>query len=361
VSNCKLLSYPHNPLVLKPKGEIENNLLSYSSEELESLMERLGYRAFHGRQLYAWIYRKNALSFDEMTDLSKNLRGELKESFLLGFPKVLKQVTGERADSATKFLFELQDGARVETVFIPAEDRNTVCLSCQVGCAFGCTFCATGEMGLIRNMTAEEIIGTFLVVRAKVSPARLSNVVFMGMGEPLVNLPQVMKAWQCLVDPDGISLSHRKVTLSTIGIPKKIHELAQLEYPPKLVVSIGSMDEERRRQLLPIAGRYSLKELHLSLELYALHTRNRITIAFLIAEGLNDTVEDARKLHRWIGSLPVKVNLLRYNEASGGFSPPDEIKVEQVAAELVRLGRTVVLRNSRGRDISAACGQLATK
>ncbi|HEB84614.1 MAG TPA: 23S rRNA (adenine(2503)-C(2))-methyltransferase RlmN [Bacteroidetes bacterium] len=339
----------------------EKPLLHYDREGLETLLrERFGVPAFHGRQLHAWLYRRGVFDPARLTDLSKALRAALAALTRTVLPRTLEAVTGEAESTATKFLFELEDGERVEAVYIPAGDRNTVCLSSQVGCAYGCRFCATGQLGLKRNMTAGEMAGCFLAVRAAV-PERITNVVFMGMGEPLANPVEVMEAWRRLTDPDGIGLSQRRVTLSTIGLPKAIRRLAGEPCPPKLVFSIGSPREELRRKLLPVAGRFSLEENHAALREYARNSKHRITIALLVAEGLNDSPEDARALHRWIGELPAKVNLLRYNEAAGGFRRADEGKVEAVAQTLVSLGRTVILRASRGRDVSAACGQLAAR
>lgn len=335
-------------------------LLALSRTELEEFMVARGHKPFHGRQLYSWIHEKAVTEFDEMTDLSKDLRAELNETATVGMPKLVEIAAGDGPDSATKFLFDLGESAQVEAVYIPADDRVTVCLSSQVGCAFGCRFCATAMLGLTRNMTVAEIIGTFIAVKQH-APARISNVVFMGMGEPLANLTNVMGAWDRLTDPNGIWLSKRKVTISTVGLPQKIRELATYEYPPKLVFSIGSPHQEWRKKMLPVAGRYSLKDMHDALSEYSEATRNRITIALLVADGLNDSPEDARLIHKWLGNLPAKVNLLRYNEAAGDFRRPDEAKIEAVAAELARLGRTVILRRSRGRDIAAACGQLAAR
>lgn len=335
-------------------------LLAYSREELCELLVAKGYKPFHGRQLHAWIHRRNIFDFNEMTDLSKSLRADLSASYTVGDPKVVEIARGATRDSAVKYLFELADGSRVEAVYIPAEDRTTVCLSSQVGCAFGCTFCATAKLGLTRNMTAAEIIGTFLAIR-KHEEGPVSNVVFMGMGEPLANLRQVMLAWDRLVDPDGIGLSRRRVTISTVGLPDRIRQLSTEPYPPKLVFSIASPHDEVRRKLLPYAGKFPLSEIHSALTEYASKTRNWITVAVLVAEGLNDTEKDMRALHRWIGPLKAKVNLLRYNETDGELKAVDESVMNKNAAELVRHGRTVILRHSRGRNISAACGQLAAK
>ncbi len=335
-------------------------LIELTRGEMEELMVAMGRRPFHGRQIHAWIHRRAVGDFDEMTDLSRDLRIELSKRYRVGLPKILEAVTGDGLDTATKYLFELEDGERVEAVYIPAEDRVTVCLSSQVGCAFACTFCATGLLGLKRSMTAGEIVGTFLAVRSH-SPRPITNAVFMGMGEPLANLHEVMKSWDTLTDPDGIALSKRKVTLSTVGLPNKVRELANYPHPPKLVFSIASPHEEVRKELLPVAGRFSLEENHEALMEYARATKHRITVALLVADGLNDSDADVKALHRWIGDLPSKVNLLRYNEAAGNFHRAGEVAVERVAAKLASLGRTVVLRKSRGRDVSAACGQLAAR
>jgi 23S rRNA (adenine2503-C2)-methyltransferase len=336
------------------------SLLGKSRDELIELLVERGYRTFHGRQLYSWIYYRGVFDFEQMTDLSKKLRTDLSANFQLELPKVIEEAKGEGSNSATKFLFELGDGERVEAVYIPSDDRVTVCLSSQVGCAFACTFCATGLLGLKRNMTSAEIVGTYLAIRAR-SDQRISNIVFMGMGEPLANLEQVMRSYDLLTDGDGIALSKRKVTLSTVGLPGQIRKLAKYPYPPKLVFSISSPHDEIRKKVLPVAGRFSLAKMHEALTEYADKTRNRITIAFLVANGLNDKLEDARALDRWIGNLPSKINLLRYNEAAGAFRRVDEEAIERIATELARLGRTVILRKSRGRDISAACGQLAAR
>ncbi len=344
----------------KDKTTIRPSLLGMTLDELIDLLVERGYRSFHGKQLYSWIYYRGVFEFEQMTDLSKKLRSDLIAEFQINLPTVVEQAHGDDPDSATKFLFELEDGERVEAVYIPTNDRVTVCLSSQVGCAFACSFCATGTLGLKRNMTSAEILGTFLAIRAH-ADQRISNIVFMGMGEPLANLEQVMKAYDLLTDGDGIALSKRKVTLSTVGIPGQIRKLAQYPSPPKLVFSISSPHDEVRGKVLPIAGRYSLAQMHEALSSYAEQTRHRITIALMVANGLNDQLQDARALHQWIGNLPAKINLLRYNEAAGAFRRADEEAIERVAAELVRLGRTVVLRKSRGRDVSAACGQLAAR
>jgi len=340
--------------------DITRPLIDLTRVEMEELLTQLGRRPFHGRQIHAWIHRKSVTEFDEMTDLSKDLRTLLKEKLRVGIPKVLEAATGETKTTATKFLYELHDGERVETVLIPSEDRVTVCLSSQVGCAFACTFCATGLLGLKRSMTAGEMIGTFIAIRQK-TDLPITNVVFMGMGEPLANLTEVMKAWKILTDPDGIALSKRKVTISTVGLPSKIRELAKYPHPPKLVFSIASPHEGERKKLLPVAGRFSLADNHDALMEYSRATKHRITVALLVAKGLNDSDKDVIALHRWLGDLPSKINLLRYNEAAGNFRRADEESLERVAAKFASLGRTVIRRQSRGRDVSAACGQLAAR
>jgi len=345
--------------LVRMNNEIQTKpLLTYSREELESLIVGYGFKPFHARQIYSWIYNKNVIDFNEMTDLSKVLRALLIEKHTIGTPFVLDMASGSEHNSAVKFLYQLEDDTQVETVYIPSDDRTTVCLSSQVGCAFGCTFCATGKLGLTRNMSYDEIVGTLLALKKGVDKP-ISNVVFMGMGEPLANLKNVMRAWDILTDPNGIGLSKRKVTISTVGMPDKIRELAEYPYPPKLVFSIASPHEKIRQKVLPVAGRFSLDKMHQALSYYSSKTRNRITVALLVADGFNDTIEDAKALHRWIRKLPVKINLLRYNDAAGGFRRAKEIAIEAIAAELVRLGHTVILRRSRGSDVAAACGQLA--
>ncbi|MDP8288453.1 MAG: radical SAM protein, partial [Candidatus Electryonea clarkiae] len=243
------MKYLHTMLNIESK-----DILSFDLHGLEKLMVSFGYKAFHGQQVYAWIYRRGITDYDKMTDLQKDLRKKLFDNYPEMLPKIIKEVRGSGDQSTTKFLLEAEDKQRFEVVNIPTQDRNTLCVSCQVGCVYNCKFCATGSMGFKRNLTYEEIVGSYFAVQNRIKE-RITNIVFMGMGEPLINLKNVMQAWNIFTEPDGIGISRRKVTISTVGIPDQIRVLALEPYPPKLVFSICSPHEEIRRKLLLKAGK----------------------------------------------------------------------------------------------------------
>ncbi|MBO4300352.1 MAG: 23S rRNA (adenine(2503)-C(2))-methyltransferase RlmN [Desulfovibrio sp.] len=343
------------------------NLLDMTLPELESWMVgTLGEPGFRAVQVWQWLWQKMARDFEAMTNVSRTCRQRLSEVANIVWPEV---VTVEQSrDGTTKFLLQLADGKRVETVLIPSESRDgtrrwTQCLSSQVGCAMGCTFCSTGHMGFERNMTMGEILGQVLVARAHLGDARpdhpvLRNLVFMGMGEPLLNLREVMRALKSLNSDKGLNFSPRRITVSTCGIEKGLRQLGEsgLAY---LAVSLHAPTQGLRARLMPKAAQWPLEEMLAALQNYPLKTRERITFEYLLLGGVNDGPEHARELARLAGSVKGKLNLIVYNPADGApYAAPTEERVLAFEQILWKRHITAIVRKSKGQDIKAACGQL---
>lgn len=328
--------------------------------------EELGEPKFRAVQVWQWLWQKMARDFDAMTNVSRACRERLAAAAAIVWPEVT--AVEESRDGTTKFLLRLADGAQVETVLIPSDSREgarrwTQCLSSQVGCAMGCTFCSTGQMGFERNMSMGEILGQVLVARAHLGDARpdrpvLRNLVFMGMGEPLLNLREVMRALQSLNNDKGLNFSPRRITVSTCGIEKGLRELGEsgLAY---LAVSLHAPTQELRARIMPRAARWPLEELVAALQSYPLKTRERITFEYLLLGGVNDGPEQARELARLVGSVKGKLNLIVYNPAEGApYAAPAEDRVLAFEQCLWKRHITAIVRKSKGQDIRAACGQL---
>ncbi len=314
--------------------------------------------AYRARQLYQALYRQRVRSISEVTTLPAELRRRL-EAIPLGLPSIERRY--ESADGTRRYLLGLADGRTVETVLMPEAGRNTICISTQVGCPVDCKFCLTALMGLERNLTAGEILGQVLVALADngLSPgdARV-NVVMMGQGEPLLNLPNVLKATRILVDPEGVGLSERRITLSTAGIVPKIDELGQAPVRPKLAVSLNASTEEQRRELMPITRKYHLADLLEACRRYPLRPWEKLTFEYVLLRGVNDSEADARRVVRLLAQLNAKVNLIALNPGPGiPFETPEP---ERVLAfqRILRRSLPCFIRKPRGRDIFAACGQL---
>jgi len=326
--------------------------------ELEAALEARGGERFHARQLYRWIYRRGTTDIERMTDLSRGLRAQLREEFALTTPRV---VSDERSiDGTRKFLLELDDERRIEAVFIPDTPSMTFCISTQVGCAMACDFCLTGKMGLVRNLTAGEIAGQ---VRVLASATNLLdqpfNIVLMGMGEPLHNYDQTMKALRILHSEHGLAVSPRRVTLSTVGIVPGLERLAREPLMPNLAISLHATTDEQRSFLVPPNRKYSLQDILDVCRRFPLKKRSRITFEYVMLDGVNDTPEDARRLVRLLAGIKAKVNLIPLNPAPGiPYDRPSDARVDRFAQILADRHITVSVRKSRGRDIRAACGQL---
>lgn len=339
------------------------NLAELELGELEEAIGALGGPRFHARQLYRWIHRRGITDLSLMSDLPASLRETLRQQFVVALPEVVRRDVS--ADGTTKFLLRLQDGRLIESVFIPdaPAERLTFCVSTQVGCAMKCAFCLTGRMGLDRNLTAGEIAGQVRVLATELGLAeRAFNIVLMGMGEPLHNYDATMKALRLLHDPNGLSVSPRRVTLSTVGVPPALERLAAEPLMPNLAVSLHATTEETRDRLVPVNRKYGLQDLLDACRAFPLKKRNRITFEYVLLAGVNDSPEDARRLVRLMHGIRSKINLLPLNEAAGiPFERPADDRVNAFAKILADAGLTVSVRKSRGRDIRAACGQLITE
>jgi 23S rRNA (adenine2503-C2)-methyltransferase len=326
--------------------------------ELEAALEARGGERFHARQLYRWIYKRGVVDFERMTDLSKDLRLQLASEFTLNTPVVISD--SRSIDGTRKFVLDLVDGRRIEAVFIPDTPAMTFCISTQVGCAMGCGFCLTGKMGLVRNLTAGEIAGQVRVLAAATDLLdHPFNIVLMGMGEPLHNYDNTMKALRMLHSEHGLAVSPRRVTLSTVGIVPELQRLAHEPLMPNLAVSLHATTDEQRTELVPPNRKYPLAEILETCRRFPLKKRSRITFEYVLLNGVNDTPEDARRLARLLSGIRSKVNLIPLNPAPGiPFERPSDDRIDRFAQILADRHLTVSVRKSRGRDIRAACGQL---
>jgi len=334
------------------------NLAELDRSEMEAAFAERGVPAFHGRQIFHWIHARGVTHFSEMTDLSQPLRARLAESMTIATPVLEAKQTS--ADGTTKFLLGLEDGRHVEAVYIPDTPAQTFCISTQVGCAMGCAFCLTGKMGLVRNLSAGEIVGQVRVLAHETGLAGSPfNIVLMGMGEPLHNYDATMKALRIMADETGLAVHPRRVTLSTVGLVPAIEKLAAEPQMPNLAISLHATTDEQRSRIVPINKKYSLRQLMDACRRFPLAKRRRITFEYVLLNGVNDTPEDARRLARLVSGLKAKVNLLPLNEAPGiPFTRPSDERVNAFAKILADRDITVSVRKSRGRDIRAACGQL---
>ncbi len=337
------------------------NLLEYSLPQLKSCLQDMGEPPFRAKQIWQWTWQKGCTDFSEMTNLGRELRSCLTERFSLDRPAVRDCLYSQ--DGTIKFLLRLADERIIETVLIPERDHFTLCVSSQVGCPLGCAFCSTGRMGFERNLTPGEILGQVLAAREHLqetgNPLPLRNIVFMGMGEPLLNWPQVEHSLNIIRDPLGLNVSHRRVTVSTVGVPENLQECARSGLA-SLAVSLHAPTQALRERLMPRAARLmSISDLVAALEEIPLKPRQRITIEYILIRGINDSAQQARDLHRLISGLKCKINLIAFNPGEGlKFQAPvkeDILKFEQI---LWDKGHTVILRKSKGQDIHAACGQL---
>ena len=326
--------------------------------ELERALEALGRPKFHARQIFGWIYKRGVTDFEAMSDLSRELRGQLDREFTVTTPQVVKRE--KSSDGTTKFLLRLADGKHIESVCIPDSPGDTFCLSTQVGCAMKCAFCLTGRMGIDRNLSAGEIAGQVRVLTRELGLlGRRFNIVLMGMGEPLHNYDATMKGLRILADEHGLAVSPRRVTLSTVGVLPALERLATEPFMPNLAISLHSTTEEQRDLLVPINRKYGITELLDACRRFPIKRRERITFEYVMLKGVNDSPEDARTLGRLLKGLKAKVNLIPLNPAAGiPFDRPSDAAIDRFARVLADQRIVVSVRKSRGRDIRAACGQL---
>ena len=345
-------------------------LIGLNRDEINQLVADMGEKPFRAKQLYQWLYVQGATSFDSMTNLSKELRQKLADKCQISRPKIVTEQLSR--DKTHKWLLEFADGQRIETVYIPESDRGSVCISTQVGCAVGCTFCHTGSQKITRNLSAGEIISQFMVVRdvyhewpsTTGENRMISNIVVMGMGEPLHNVDNVIKALQILTDGDGIAVSKRKITLSTSGIVPHMHRIAE-ETGVKLAVSLHAPNNEKRSKIMPINRRYPIEEILQACQEYQKIVTSRfITFEYLMLDGINDSLEDARELIVLMKKFRIgaKFNLIPFNPWPGcSYRPASNNRVYAFSRELEKAGFAAPVRVARGQDILAACGQLKSK
>ena len=327
--------------------------------EIENIMKDLGATKFRAKQIHNWIYSKSVATIDEMTNLSKDFRETLKKEFIVTETKIkVKQVS---SDGTIKYLIEYPDGECVETVLMRFDNRAnlTACVSSQVGCAVNCSFCATGKRGFIRNLTSTEIIEQVLTIQRDTG-LKVTNVVFMGQGEPLLNLQNVLNALE--IFNDDFQIGARRITISTSGIVPKINELAENELQSTLAISLHAPNHELRAQLMPIENKYSINELKKSLLNYVEKTGRRITVEYILIHGFNDTTECAKELAYFLKDLKCNINLIPYNAVNDTkYKKSSNNDIMKFKYLLEHSGKKVTVRLERGADIDAACGQLSGK
>ena len=332
------------------------DLKNYTLDELESFIAGCGKERYRAKQIFKWLYQKDAVNFGEMTNLSREFRNQLEES--AGISSLVPETVEVSRDGTRKYLFRLADNNAIESVLIPEEDRSTLCISSQVGCAMACEFCLTGTFRLARNLTTAEIVNQVCAVKKEVE---LRNIVFMGMGEPLANLDNVVRALRIITAPDGLQFSTRRVTVSTAGLVPELDMLGKA-VTVNLAVSLNATTDGVRSRLMPINRKYPLRVLLDACRRFPLPARRMITFEYVMISGVNDTPEDAKRLVRLISNIPSKVNLIPFNEHEGcSLRKSDQDTIDLFHRYLLDKHVTVITRASRGVDISAACGQLRGK
>ena len=342
----------------------QENIIGLSREEIGDRFLSLGLQKFRSGQVWHWLYHKGATSFEEMTTLSKKVRAQLGQTFSIKRPMVSEKQTS--SDGTIKWLLKFEDGAKAETVFIPEEDRGTLCISSQVGCTLNCSFCHTGTQRLVRNLSSSELVGQILIAFDELSawPSAqvgrpLTNIVLMGMGEPLYNLDNVIKALKIIMDNEGISISKRRITLSTSGIVPEFNRCG-LETDVNLAISLHAVTDDVRDILVPINKRYPIKELISACREYpGVSNSRRITFEYVMLKGINDSTSDARALIKLMEGIPAKINLIPFNPWPGSpYECSEKKQIEEFAKIVLKAGYPSPVRTPRGDDILAACGQL---
>lgn len=334
------------------------NLKALSKEKLESFIKELGLPSYRSKQIIHWIYERYATSIEDITELSKDLRKGLSERAYISNLILLDKKTSK--DETEKYLFELEDKETIESVLIPDERRLTLCVSSQVGCSMNCRFCMTGKIGFKRNLYAHEIVDQIIAVSRLIKPKTLTNIVLMGMGEPLNNFENVTEAlWRM---KDFMNISPKRITLSTSGIVPKILELSKVAPPINLAISLNATTDEVRDYLMPINKTYPIIDLIKACRSFPLQKGRRITFEYVLIKGINDSLKDAKRLVGLLKGIPSKVNLIPFNAYPGSeFERPDDKTVREFQEVLLSHHITAIIRKSKGQDIEAACGQLRAR
>jgi 23S rRNA (adenine2503-C2)-methyltransferase len=348
-------------------SHVPKNLLGQSAEELRALMQSLGEPAYRGTQIYRALYAERRFDVANMSNLPLALRGKLARETAIALAQIVRRY--ESSDGTVRYVLALPaaeasgeaKAATVEMVFMPEENRQTICISTQAGCAVDCHFCLTATLGLIRNLSAGEIVGQVLIAleenRANLKPQ--TNVVLMGQGEPLLNYEPVMAALRILLDPNGMAITPKHTTLSTSGIIPGIERLGGEKVRPKLAISLNASSNEQREKIMPINRKYPIEALLAACARYPLRPWEHLTFEYVLLGGFNDAPEDARRVAKLLGNLRVKVNLIPWNPGELPYKKPDEARVEAFRGILEEKGVRAFVRYSRGQDVMAACGQLA--
>jgi 23S rRNA (adenine2503-C2)-methyltransferase len=328
-------------------------------EETNAFVKKSGLEIYRAAQIRRWIFGHQVESFQEMTNISMGLRNHLNSFCIISQLKLAR--TEVAGDGTKKFLFELEDGNKIESVLIPEKSHYTACLSSQVGCAMGCAFCLTAKQGLIRNLRSSEIVNQVIKIRKSMEhPDALTNIVLMGMGEPLANYEAVKRALKNIISQDGLNFSRRKVTLSTCGLVPEIERFGK-EIPVNLAISLNAADDKTRNHLMPINRKYPLERLIETMRHFPLAKGTRITFEYILIKGINDRISDAKNLALLLSNIRAKINLIPFNHYKGSsFESPDEERILSFQRELISKNYTATIRKSKGSDISAACGQLRT-
>jgi 23S rRNA (adenine2503-C2)-methyltransferase len=344
-------------ITFKSKYDLsKENILEFASTELDAYFAEIGQPGYRTAQLWKGIYSANYSDFSQFTSFPKSLRQTLDTRFTLRSFKQIDSVQSP-TDGTTKYLWELADGSKIESVIIYEGKRTTYCISSQVGCALDCKFCATGKMGLLRNLTHAEIIEQVMQMKAlgKTPP---TNIVFMGMGEPLLNYEAVMRAADILAEPEGMAFSRKKITISTSGIITGIRRMADENRPYSLAISLNAPEQALREAIMPISRKYPLNELLAAARYYTEKTDKRITFEYVLLDGINASLEDAKKLLQITRDLPCKINIIPCNSDDPNYQPPPDEQVIKFDRMVNANHRTITIRKSKGWEIQAACGQL---
>lgn len=336
------------------------NLIGLPYVNLQEFLIRHGIEPYRAHQIFIWIYHYKRYDFDRMTNLSKPLRTLLKQYFCISLPKTQKVTKSQ--DGSIKYLFQLEDGSTIESVWMPTVRCKTLCVSTQVGCRLSCTFCMTGAMGLKRNLSSNEIIGQYLAVNDTLTEEnKVTNIVLMGMGEPLDNYDATVDSVRLMILPEALRLSSRKITLSTAGQVDLIKKFQCEDLHVNLAISLNATDNKTRGDIMPINKKYPIEDLMECLRSYPLKPSRRLTFEYVLLRGVNDRDEDAKRLAKLVHGIPCKINLIPFNEfASSVFKQPSEERVQSFQQYLLAKNYTVFIRKNRATDILGACGQLAT-
>ena len=359
---CHKIEFKHFRIELI-MAENKLDILLLSEDEIKEFLVKKGEKAFRAKQIYEWLWKKPVNSFEGMTNISKDLRNLLNENFIIQSVKVEDLQISK--DKTIKVTFRLFDKSLVEGVLIPTEDRATACISTQVGCNLGCEFCATGKLGLNRNLSVAEIYNQVVEIM-KLADEKynlaLTNIVLMGMGEPLLNYDNVLEAMAMVSSEKGLGMSPQRITLSTVGLPRMIKKLADDKVKFNLAVSLHSANDKKRSEFMPVNRRNSLNDLKEALIYFNEKTGQRITFEYLLMEGINDSLKDAQEFAEYCKSFPVKINIIEYNSTSDRrFKRSPNDTFNEFVSTMKSKNLVVNVRRSRGQDIDAACGQLAGK